>query len=108
MNTPPDRASPGQTSIQARSAELHHFADHSMSSVQAGAAVQVDLDTLASLKGGDRSTALGTMGRTAESQSAYVKALHGTDPQMSGQALTTAARQREHIVLLQTQYLQTS
>jgi len=107
MNTPPDRASPGQTSIQARSAELHHFADHSMSSVQAGAAVQVDLDTLASLKGGDRSTALGTRGRIAESQSAYAKALHGTDPQVSGQALTAASRQREHIVLLQTEYRQT-
>jgi len=78
-----------------------------MSSAQAGAAVRVDLDALASLKGGDRSTALGTIGRIAESQSAYAKSLHGTDPQVSDQALTTAARQREHIVLLQTEYRQT-
>jgi hypothetical protein len=103
-SNPSERGNLGQTSIQARSAELHDFADHSMSRVQAGEAVRVDLDALARLKGGDRSTALGTMGRIAESQSAYAEALQRRNPQVSDQAMTTAARQRDHIARLQTEY----
>ena len=46
-----------QTSLQARSAELHNFGDHSMSREQAGEAVLTDLDTLRTLKGRERTTA---------------------------------------------------
>ena len=98
MSTQPAGAMPDQasepkstkvveTSVQTRSAELHDFADHSMSREQAGEAVLTDLDTLRTLKGRERTTAVGTMGRIAESQRAYSEALAETNPIVSDQAL---------------------
>ena len=46
MSDPSGSGNVDQTSIQARSAELHHFADHSMSREQALSAVVTDLATL--------------------------------------------------------------
>ena len=66
MSNASDGGNVGQTSIQARSTELHNFADHSMSREQAAEAVLIDLDTLTTLKGSERSAAVGTMGRIAE------------------------------------------
>ena len=108
--TQPDQASgPNstrvvQTSLQARSAELHNFADHSMSREQAGEAVLTDLDTLRTLKGRERTTAVGTMGRIAESQRAYGEALAETNPIVSDQALATAEQDREAVGRAQTEY----
>jgi hypothetical protein len=96
----------GQTSIQARSAALHGFADHSMSRGQAREAVQTDMETLTRLRGHEHSTALGTMGRIAESQRAYGAALAQADPGVSDQALATSKRQNESIVRAQTVYRQ--
>ena len=96
----------GQTSIQARSAALHDFADHSMSRGQARDAVQTDLETLTRLRGHEHSTALGTMGRIAESQRAYGAALAQADPAVSDQALGTSKLQNESIVRAQTAYRQ--
>ena len=107
MSNPSDGGNVGQTSIQARSAELHNFADHSMSREQAAEAVSIDLNTLTTLKGSERSAAVGTMGRIAESQRAYAEALDGSNPLVSDQALTTAERQRDDIVRAQTEYRQT-
>ena len=110
--TQPDQASgPNstkvvQTSLQARSAELHNFADHSMSREQAGEAVLTDLDTLRTLKGRERTTAVGTMGRIAESQRAYGEALAETNPIVSDQALATAEQEREAVGRAQTEYRQ--
>ena len=95
-----------QTSLQARSAELHNFADHSMSREQAGEAVLTDLDTLRTLKGRERTTALGTMGRIAESQRAYGEALAETNPIVSDQALATAEQERDAVGRAQTEYRQ--
>ena len=95
-----------QTSVQARSAELHNFADHSMSREQAGEAVLTDLDTLRTLKGRERTTAVGTMGRIAESQRAYGEALAETNPIVSDQALATAEQEREAVGRAQTEYRQ--
>ena len=95
-----------QTSLQARSAELHNFADHSMSREQAGEAVLTDLDTLRTLKGRERKTAVGTMGRIAESQRAYGEALAETNPLVSDQALATAEQEREAVGRAQTEYRQ--
>ena len=107
MSNPSDGGNSRQTSIQARSAELHNFADHSMSREQAAEAVLIDQDTFTTLKGRERSTAAGTMGRIAESQRSYGEALAEADPRVSGQALATAERQREDIVRAQTEYRQT-
>ena len=110
--TPPDQASEPnntkvvQTSVQARSAELHDFADHSMSREQAGEAVLTDLDTLRTLKGRERTTAVGTMGRIAESQRAYGEALAEINPIVSDQALATAEQEREAVGRAQTEYRQ--
>ena len=95
-----------QTSLQARSAELHNFADHSMSREQAGDAVLTDLDTLRTLKGRERTTAVGTMGRIAESQRAYSEALAETNRIVSDQALATAAQEREAVGRAQTKFRQ--
>lgn len=95
-----------QTSLQARSAELHNFADHSMSREQAGEAVLTDLDTLRTLKGRERTMAVGTMGRIAESQRAYGEALAETNPIVSDQALATAEQDREAVGRAQTEYRQ--
>ncbi len=95
-----------QTSVQARSAELHNFADHSMSREQAGEAVLTDLDTLRTLKGRERTTAVGTMGRIAESQRAYGEALAEANPIVSDQALATAEQEREAVGRAQTEYRQ--
>lgn len=95
-----------QTSVQTRSAELHDFADHSMSREQAGEAVLTDLDTLRTLKGRERTTAVGTMGRIAESQRAYGEALAEINPIMSDQALATAEQEREAVGRVQTEYRQ--
>lgn len=95
-----------QTSLQARSAELHDFADHSMSREQAGEAVLTDLDTLRTLKGRERTTAVGTMGRIVESQRAYGEALAETNPIVSDQALATAEQEREAVGRAQTEYRQ--
>ena len=95
-----------QTSLQARAAELHKFADHSMSREQAGEAVLTDLDTLRTLKGRERTTAVGTMGRIAESQRAYGEALAETNPIVSDQALATAEQEREAVGRAQAEYRQ--
>ena len=97
----------GQTSIQARAAALHDFADHSMSRGQARDAVLTDLETLTRLRGYQHTAALGTLGRIAESQRAYGAALAQADPGVSEQALTTSRRHDVDIVRAQTEYRQT-
>jgi hypothetical protein len=104
MSAATDDNNAGQTSIQARWAELHRFADHSMSREQAAEAVRTDLDTLTTLTGRDRATAVSTMGHIAESQRAYAEALKASNPLVSDQALTMTERQRDDIVKAQTEY----
>lgn len=97
-------AKPFNTRIQDRSAELHHYADHSMSREQARIAVREDLQALATMGGRSRQAALGTIGRIAESQQTYREHLQQADPGVASVALAEARRQRDRIAQSQAEY----
>ena len=92
------------TRIQNRSIELSNYADHSMSRDQARTAAREDLQAIATTEGRSRQTALGTIGRIAESQQAYREGLQQANPGVASEALSEARRQRSRITQSQSEF----
>lgn len=76
-----------------------------MSPLQAKTAVSEDISTLAAISGqADRSAALGTMGRIAQSQSQYMSELRRENPLLADDAVREVVKQDNEVARRQAEY----